>query len=217
MATTLTWDDSGERLYETGVDRGVLFVKDDEGDYKEGVVWNGLTAVNESPTGGEANPQYADNIKYLDLYSAEEFEATIEAFTYPEEFEECDGTATLNGLYIGQQTRKQFGFSYRTKVGSDVNEDLGYKIHIVYGAKASPSEKSRSTVNDSPEAVNFSWSITTNPVAIPGFKPSAHITINTVTTDSEIVEEIESILYGDGEEDARMPTPEELVELFEEE
>lgn len=214
MATTLVWDEIGERLYETGVDRGVLYKVDNTGAYGDGVVWNGLTAVNETPTGGEANPQYADNIKYLDLYSAEEFEATIEAFTYPEEFEECDGTATLSGLYIGQQERVPFGFSYRTRVGSDTNERLGYKIHIVYGAKASPSEKSRSTINDSPEAVNFSWSITTNPVHIPGYNPSAHLTINSVTTDPATMEAIEEILYGDGTEPGRMPTPAELIALF---
>lgn len=216
MAKTLVWDEIGERLYETGVDRGVLYVTNEDGEYGEGVVWNGLTAVNETPTGGEANPQYADNIKYLDLYSTEEFEATIEAFTYPEEFEECDGTATINGLSIGQQSRVPFGFSYRTLVGSDVNENLGYKIHLVYGAKASPSEKSRTTVNDTPEPVNFSWSITTNPVVVPGYNPSAHFTINTVETSPDIVEALEEILYGDGEEPGRMPTTTELVELFEE-
>lgn len=214
MAFSLAWDEIGERLYETGVDRGVLYKTDADGTYGDGVVWNGLTAVNESPTGGEANPQYADNIKYLDLYSAEEFEATIEAFTYPEEFEECDGSATLNGLTIGQQVRVPFGFSYRTRVGSDVNENLGYKLHLVYGAKASPSEKSRSTINESPEPVTFSWSITTNPIAIPGFANSAHLVINSVTTEESVLEAVETILYGDGTVPGRMPTPTELIDLF---
>ena len=212
--TTLKWDQIGERTYESGVDHGVLYVMKTDGEYGEGVVWNGLTAVNESPTGGESNPQYADNIKYLDLYSVEEFEATIEAFTYPEEFEECDGSVTLNGLSIGQQARVPFGFSYRTRIGSDVNDDLGYKIHIIYGAKASPSEKSRSTINDSPEALNFSWSITTTPIEVPGYSPSAHLSISSVTTDASTLQELETILYGDGTEPARMPTPQELVALF---
>lgn len=214
MATTLLWDEIGDRLYETGVDRGVLFKTDGTGAYGEGVAWNGLTSVNESPTGGEANPQYADNIKYLDLYSAENFEGTIDAFTYPEEFEECDGTAILNGLSIGQQNRVPFGFSYRTLVGSDVNDNLGYKIHLVYGAKASPSEKSRSTINETPEPVTFSWAITANPVAIPGYKPSAKLSINSVTTDPATLEELEGILYGDGTTEARMPTPDEVVAMF---
>lgn len=212
--TTLKWDQAGERTYESGVDHGVLYVMDSAGEYGDGVVWNGLTAVNESPTGGESNPQYADNIKYLDLYSTEEFEATIEAFTYPDEFEECDGSATLNGLSIGQQTRVPFGFSYRTRIGSDVNEDLGYKIHLIYGAKASPSEKSRSTINDSPEALNFSWSITTTPIEVPGYAPSAYFVANSVTTDASVMEELESILYGDGTAPGKMPTPSELVDLF---
>lgn len=203
----LEWDKTGERLYETGCDRGVLFVYNtDQNKYGTGVAWNGLTKVNESPSGAESNPQYADNTKYLDLYSAEDFSATIEAFTYPHEFEECDGTAELvEGVTIGMQNRKMFGFSYRTLIGNDTEgTDHGYKIHLVYGAKASPSEKSRDTVNDSPEAVNFSWEVTTTPVNVTGFKPTAHLVVNSTLVNPTKLAEFEKKLYGD--DDSGTPT-----------
>ena len=169
----LTWDDTGKRLYETGVKQGVLYLLDEDGTYKNAVAWNGLTAVTESPSGAEATALYADDIKYLSLMSAEEFGATIEAYTYPEEFAQCDGSASLaTGVYIGQQARKTFGMCYKTTLGNDVEgNDYGYKLHIIYGAKASPSEKAYATINDSPEAITFSWEITTTPVNVAGFKP----------------------------------------------
>lgn len=214
----LVWDQTGERLYETGVDRGVLFVYDTDSDgYGTGVPWNGLTAVNETPSGAESNPQYADNIKYLDLYSAEEFGATIEAFTYPEEFEECDGSAELvQGVTIGMQNRKMFGFSYRTLVGNDTEgTDHGYKLHLVYGAKASPSEKNRSTVNDSPEAVTFSWEVTTTPVNVAGFKPTAHLVIDSTKADPTKLAELEKKLYGDDSTgQPTLPLPDEVKTLM---
>lgn len=214
----LKWDQTGERTYETGVDRGVLFVYDtDQNKYGTGVAWNGLTKVNESPSGAESNPQYADNTKYLDLYSAEEFGATIEAFTYPPEFEECDGSVELvQGVTIGMQNRKMFGFAYRTLVGNDTKgTDFGYKIHLVYGAKASPSEKSRDTVNDSPEAVTFSWEVTTTPVTVEGFKPTAHLIINSTLVNPTKLQEFEAKLYGD--DSAGTPAlmmPDEVKTMF---
>lgn len=214
----LKWDQTGERLYETGVDRGVLYVYDtDSSAYGNGVAWNGLTAVNESPTGAESNPQYADNIKYLDLYSAEEFGATIEAFTYPAEFEECDGSAELvKGVTIGMQNRKMFGFSYRTLIGNDTEgTDHGYKLHLVYGAKASPSEKNRSTVNDSPEAVTFSWEVTTTPVTVEGFKPTSHLIIDSTKADPTKLAELEKKLYGDDSAGVpTLPLPDEVKTLL---
>lgn len=214
----LKWDQTGERVYETGVDRGVLYVYDTEGSkYGTGVAWNGLTAVNETPSGAESNPQYADNIKYLDLYSAEEFGATIEAFTYPAEFEECDGSAELvKGVTIGMQNRKMFGFSYRTMIGNDTEgTDHGYKLHLVYGAKASPSEKSRSTVNDSPEAVAFSWEVTTTPVNVEGFKPTAHLVIDSTKADPTKLKALEDKLYGDDSSgEATLPLPDEVKTLM---
>lgn len=214
----LKWDQTGERLYETGVDRGVLYVYDaDSSAYGNGVAWNGLTAVNETPSGAESNPQYADNIKYLDLYSAEEFGATIEAFTYPAEFEECDGSAELvKGVTIGMQNRKMFGFSYRTLIGNDTEgTDHGYKLHLVYGAKASPSEKSRSTVNDSPEAVTFSWEVTTTPVIVAGFKPTSHLIIDSTKADPTKLAELEKKLYGDDSSGVpTLPLPDEVKTLM---
>lgn len=214
----LKWDQTGERLYETGVDRGVLYVYDTEGSkYGTGVAWNGLTAVNESPSGAESNPQYADNTKYLDLYSAEEFGATIEAFTYPAEFEECDGSAELaKGVTIGMQNRKMFGFCYRTLIGNDTEgTDHGYKLHLVYGAKASPSEKSRSTVNDSPEAVTFSWEVTTTPVTVEGFKPTSHLIIDSTKADPTKLAELEKKLYGDDSAgEPTLPLPDEVKTLM---
>lgn len=214
----LVWDQTGEREYETGCDRGVLFPYDTEQNkYGEGVAWSGLTRVNESPSGAESNPQYADNIKYLDLYSAEDFGATIEAFTYPKEFEECDGSAELTpGVTIGMQNRKMFGFSYRTLIGNDTEgTDHGYKIHLVYGAKASPSEKSRDTVNDSPEAVNFSWEVTTTPVNVTGFKPTAHLVVNSTLVDPTKLQQFEAKLYGDDSAGTpTLPMPDEVKAMF---
>lgn len=214
----LTWDQTGERTYETGVDHGVLYVYDtDQNKYGDGVAWNGLTAVTESPSGAESNPQYADNIKYLDLISTEEFGATIEAFTYPDEFMECDGSAELvTGVVIGQQSRKMFGFSYRTILGNDVeNNDHGYKLHIVYGCRAAPSEKGYTTVSDSPEAITFSWEITTTPVNVIGFKPTACITIDSTKATPTGLAALEAALYGDAEEGvARLPLPDEVKTLI---
>ena len=195
--TKLAWDAVGEKVYEAGVDHGVLFVGTGSG-YDKGVAWNGLTAVNEAPSGAEANPQYADNIKYINLVSAEEFAATIEAYTYPEEFEKCDGSAELTpGVTIGQQARVPFAFSYRTKVGNDAaGLDFGYKIHIVYGAQAAPSERSYGSINESPEPVTFSWEISTTPVPVTGFKPSATATIDSTKVDPTKLAAFEKILYG---------------------
>ena len=181
----LVWDKTGERLYETGVKQGVLYLLGSGGTYTKGVAWNGLTNVTESPSGAEATPLYADDIKYLNLMSTEEFGGTIEAYTYPDEFAECDGSASLaNGVYIGQQARKTFGFCYRTTLGNDVdNNNYGYKLHLVYGALASPSEKAYGTINDSPEAITFSWEFSTTPVNVTGHKPTASITIDSTKVD----------------------------------
>lgn len=212
----LVWDQTGERLYETGVKKGVLYPLGEAGKYPKGVAWNGLTAVTESPSGAEATPLYADDIKYLNLMSAEEFGATIEAYMYPDEFAECDGSASLaEGVTIGQQKRKTFGLSYVTTVGNDVdNNDYGYKIHLIYGAVASPSEKSYATINDSPEAITFSWEITTTPVEVEGFKPTASVTIDSKKVDAEKLAELETILYGSEDKEPRLPLPDELIELF---
>lgn len=212
----LTWDQVGERLYETGIDRCVLYIPDNTGDYVDGYAWNGLTNVTESPTGAEANPQYADNIKYLNLVSAEEFGATIEAFTYPDEFAQCDGTATPEpGISIGQQSRTPFGLCYRTRVGNDVDgTDHGYKLHLIYGALAAPSEKAYATINDSPEAISFSWEISTTPVLVPGYKPTAQMVIDSTKVDADALAILEDILYGDEGEDPRLPLPEEVLDLF---
>lgn len=213
----LTWDDTGKKIYETGVDRGVLYPITTGTTYSTGISWNGLTAVNESPSGAESNPQFADNIKYLDLTSAEEFGFTIEAFTYPAEFEECDGSAQLaEGVTIGQQTRKMFGFSYRSLVGNDTQgTDYGYKIHLVYGCKASPSEKSRSTVNDSPEAITFSWEITTTPVNVNGHKPTSHLVVDTTVAEGTKVTALETKLYGDDSSGTpTLPMPDEVYTMF---
>lgn len=213
----IEWDKVGERFYETGVDRGVLYPQSDEGTgYGNGVAWNGLTSVTESPSGAEATPQYADNIKYLNLISAEEFGATIEAYTYPEEFGRCDGTAELQpGVVIGQQNRKPFALSYRTFKGNDTqNTDHGYKIHIIYGATAAPSEKAFATVNDSPEAITFSWELTTNPVAVPGHKPTACITIDSTKVDATKLKQLEAALYGSETEEPRVPMPNEVADFF---
>lgn len=220
----LVWDADSTRTYETGVDHGVLYVKDSDGTYPNGVAWNGLTAVTESPSGAESTPLYADNIKYLNLRSAEEFGATIEAYTYPEEFEQCDGYASLSkGVVIGQQARKMFGLSYRTKIGNDTDgEDHGYKLHIIYGCDAAPSERGYQTVNDSPSAITFSWTISTTPVNVPGFKPTASITIDSTKVDGDKLKSLEDILYGSetssyasgGEGTARLPLPDEIASIF---
>lgn len=212
----LVWDQSGQRIYETGVKMGVLYVQNDDGSYPEGVAWNGLTAVNETPSGAEATPLYADDIKYLELRSAEDFGATIEAYTYPEEFEQCDGSAEIAaGVKVGQQARRAFGLCYRTIVGNDVKgNDFGYKLHLIYGATAAPSEKAYATVNDSPEAVTFSWEVTCTPVDVPGFKPAACITIDSTKVDAEQLAALEALLYGSESESAKLPLPAEIAEMF---
>jgi len=216
MATPLTWDEVGDRLYEVGVDHGVLYLPDPSGIYNTGVAWNGLTTVTESPSGADSNPQYADNIKYLNLYSVEEFGGTIEAFTYPDEFAECDGTVVPSpGLAVGQQTRKMFGLSYRTKVGNDVDgADFGYKLHLVYGCTAAPSEKAYATINDSPEAISFSWEITTIPVPVTGHKPTSLIVVDSTTVDPADLASLEDLLYGLGATPAALPTPDAVIALF---
>jgi hypothetical protein len=219
--TRVQWDKIGERRYETGVDRGVLYLQNAQGVYNTGFAWNGLTAVNESPSGAEANAQYADNIKYLNLLSAEEFGGTIEAFTYPIQFEQCDGSAApVPGVSMGQQNRKQFGFSYRTLVGNDLQgTDYGYKLHLVYGALAAPSEKARNTVNDSPEAVNFSWEFSTTPTEVGqvsgvNYKPTSHITIDSTVVPANKLTELEDLLYGTQGTDPKLPTPAEVYAIF---
>jgi hypothetical protein len=212
----LTWDNTGERYYETGVKMGVLYPKTANGAYDSGVAWNGLTAVTESPSGAEATPLYADDTKYLNLVSTEEFGATIEAYTYPDEFAECDGSASLvEGITIGQQKRKAFGLCYRTAVGNDVEGDtLGYKIHLIYGALAAPSEKAYASINDSPEAITFSWEITTTPVEVTGHKPTASLTIDSRKVDAAKLKTLEDALYGTDDEEPMLPTPDEILELF---
>lgn len=210
----LIWDKVGERLFETGISKGVLYPQSTGGTYPKGVAWNGLTAVTESPSGAEATPLYADNIKYLNLMSAEEFGATVEAYTYPEEFAACNGEASLtDGVTIGQQKRTAFGMAYQTKVGNDVDNDAGYKIHLIYGALAAPSEKAYATVNDSPEAITFSWELTTTPVEVEGFKPTATLVIDSTKVEANKMAAIEAILYGSESEEARLPLPNEVLEI----
>lgn len=214
----IVWDKTGERYYETGVKNGVLYIPTG-GVYSKGVAWNGLTAVTESPSGAEPTPLYADDIKYLNLMSNEEFGATIEAYTYPDEFAECDGSASIaTGVTIGQQTRKTFGLSYRTTLGNDtVGNDYGYKLHLIYGALAAPSEKGYATINDSPEAITFSWEVTTTPVSVTGFKPTASITIDSTKADPTKLAALEKILYGSDDEPAtepRLPLPDEIAALM---
>ena len=211
----LTWDASGERLYETGVKQGVLYIMDNN-VYGNGVAWNGLTAITESPSGAESTPLYADDIKYLDLRSTEEFGATIEAYTYPDEFAACDGSASLaDGVSIGQQARKMFGLCYRTTVGNDTDgTDHGYKLHLIYGATASPSEKAYETINDSPEAITFSWEITTTPVSVTGFKPTASITIDSTKADPTCLAALEEKLYGGTSTEPTLPLPDEVKTIM---
>lgn len=209
----IIWDETGDRLYETGVKNVVLYPMGSNGVYEKGVAWNGVTAITESPSGAEANPLYADDIKYLELRSAEEFGATIEAYTYPDEFAACDGSASLiEGVTIGQQTRKTFGFCYRTTLGNDVaGDEYGYKLHIVYGAKAAPSEKAYATINDSPEAITFSWEVTTTPVAVTGHKPTAHLELDSTKLGAAKMAAVEALLYGSESEEATLPLPDAIV------
>ena len=212
----IVWDAIGEHTFETGVRNGVLYLQGAEGTYNTGVAWNGLTSVSESPEGAEATDLYADDIKYLTLMSAENFKATIEAYTYPVEFEECDGSATIaKGVVIGQQPRKPFGLCYRTAIGNDTDgNEHGYKLHIVYGCQASPSEKQYSTINDSPEAITFSWEVNTTPVNVNGKKPTATLIIDSTKADKAKLTALEAILYGSEEQEPRLPMPDEIAALM---
>ena len=212
----IKWDETGEKIYETGVKNGVLYLPDETGAYVKGVAWNGLTAVTESPSGAESTPLYADDIKYVELQSAEDFGATLECYTYPDEFAECDGSAEVApGVIIGQQNRKTFGLCYRTTLGNDVKgNEFGYKLHLIYGAKASPSEKSYSTINDSPEAITFSYEITTTPVNVTGHKPTACLTINSTKVEAGKLQQLEALLYGAESTEAKLPLPDEVINLL---
>lgn len=213
----LVWDADSKKTYETGVDHGVLYLKDTTGAYSTGIAWNGLTAVTENPSGAESTPLYADNIKYLNLRSVEEFGCTIEAYTYPLEFMECDGSAELvTGVYVGQQARKPFGFAYRTVLGNDtLGEAYGYKLHLVYGCDASPSEKGYQTINDSPDAIIFSWGVNTTPVNVNGsLKPTATLVIDSTKVDKEKLAALEDILYGTSENEPRLPLPAEIATII---
>ena len=214
----IVWDKTGDHIYETGVKNGVLYVKSESGEkpYPKGVAWNGLTAVTESPSGAEATALYADDINYLNLLSAEELGGTIEAYTYPDEFKECNGEAALaEGVVIGQQTRKTFGFCYRTVIGNDMaGNDYGYKLHLIYGAVAAASERAYATINDSPEAITLSWEFTTTPVSVAGMKPTSIITIDSTKCDAEKLATLEGMLYGTESEEAYLPLPDEIAEIF---
>lgn len=212
----LEWDKTGERLFETGIDHGVLYVQNQDGTYPKGVAWNGLTAVTESPSGAEPTPLYADNIKYLTLMSVEEFGFTIEAYMYPDEFAECNGEGSIaTGVTVGQQKRKAFGLSYRSRIGNDVDGDTyGYKLHLVYGALAAPSEMARNTINDSPEAASMSWECSTTPVAVANLRPTSHIVIDSTKADETKLAELEKMLYGDGEGEAKLPLPDEVATMM---
>lgn len=212
----LVWDKTGERFYETGVKNCALYLRDSAGTYPKGVPWNGITAITESPSGAEATPLYADDIKYLNLISNEEFGATIEAYTYPAEFAACDGSAELTkGVKIGQQPRKSFGLAYKTTLGNDVdNNDYGYKLHLIYGCLAAPSEKAYATINDSPEAITFSWEITTTPVEVANFKPTSHIEINSKEVDAVKLATLEAKLFGAAETEATLPLPDEIATIL---
>jgi hypothetical protein len=214
----LQWDKVGERLYETGVNQGVLYVQNNAGLYPNGVAWNGLTAVTENPSGAEPNPLYADNIKYLNLLSKEEFGATIEAYTYPDEFAECDGSAALAaGVHVGQQLRKAFGMAYKTQLGNDIDgEDYGYKLHLIYNALAAPSEKGFQTINDTPDAITFSWELSTTPLEVTGHRPTASIVIDSTKVDASKLATLENILFGDVGVEPRLPLPNEIKEIMDE-
>lgn len=214
--TELKWDQVGERTYETGVDHGVLYLPDAFGAYETGIAWNGLTTVTESPSGADATPLYADNTKYLNLVAAEQFGGTVEAYTYPDEFGKCDGTVAVHpGVRISQQNRSTFGLAYRTKLGNDVDgNDYGYKLHLVYGALAAPSEKAYATVNDTPEAITFSWTISTTPVSVTGHKPTSLLVINSTEVSASALADLEELLYGTAGTDPRLPLPDEVLALF---
>lgn len=211
----LIWDDTGKHLFETGVQKGVLYPQV-KGAYPKGVVWNGLTSVTESPSGAESNPHYADDIKYLNLVSAEEFGATVEAYTYPDEFANCDGSAEISpGILVGQQERQKFGLCYRTVLGNDTEGNAyGYKLHIIYNATASPSEKQYQTINDSPEAITFSWELSTTPTNVDGHKPTASVVIDSTKVDETKLKKLEDKLYGTESEEASLPTPNEIIALL---
>ena len=212
----LVWDKTGERLYETGVKQGVLYPQAAGGTYPKGVAWNGLTNITESPSGAEATALYADDIKYLNLVSAEELGGTIEAYTYPDEFAECDGSVALTeGVFIGQQDRKTFGLCYRTTLGNDVDSNgHGYKLHLIYGALAAPSEKAYATINDSPEAITFSWEFKTTPVNVTGHKPTASLILDSTKVSETKMAALEKVLYGDSDAEARLPLPDEVVQIL---
>lgn len=220
----IVWDQIGERYYETGIDHGVLYPQNDDGEYPSGVAWNGLVSVSENPSGADPNPQYADNIKYLNLISVEEFGATVEAFTYPPEFSVCDGSLEVKtGVMFGQQPRKPFGFVYRTKMGSDTDgTDRGYKLHLVYNALAAPSEKGYNSMNETPEAITFSWELTTTPIAVTGFKPTACLTIESITADEDCLAALEAELFGVNasteplvaEVIPHLPLPDEVISIM---
>jgi hypothetical protein len=212
----LVWDQTGQKEYETGVEQGVLYPQSSEGTYPKGVAWNGLTGVTESPSGAEATPLFANNKKYVELRSAEEFGATIEAYMYPDEFAECNGEKELApGVTIGQQDRKSFGMAYKTLIGNDTEKNAyGYKLHLVYGATAAPSEKAYATVNDSPEAITLSWEVTTTPVAVEGSNPTSTITINSKKVDADKLKALEAILFGDENTEARLPMPNEVAQIM---
>lgn len=212
----LIWDEVGQRFFETGVKNGVLYVQDNDGSYKNGVVWNGLTAVTESPSGAEETPLYADDVKYLTLRSAEEFGATVEAYTYPEEFEQCDGSASIaDGVTIGQQARRAFGLCYRTSVGNDIQgQNFSYKLHLIYGCTVAPSEKSYSTINDNPEAITFSWELSTVPVPVEGFNPTASLVIDASKVDEGKMKQLEDALFGADENEAKLLLPNEIMAML---
>ena len=212
----LIWDKTGERLYEAGVSNGVLYLQKTDGSYDIGVAWNGLTAVNENPTGAEANSMYADNKKYAVIRSAEELGGTIEAYTYPDEFSQCDGSAEIiPGAYIKQQKRTPFGLVYKTLIGNDTEElDHGYKIHLIYGATASPSEKAYETINDSPDGIIFSWEYETIPTEVPGYKPTSSIELDSTKINRDKLKAIEDILFGTENTDPRLPSPAEIIEIL---
>lgn len=212
----LKWDEVGKRFYETGVNKGVLYPMSKDGTYPKGVAWSGLSQVSEKPSGAEPNAIWADNIKYLNLYSAEEFKASIEAYTYPDEWGVCDGSAEVKpGVSVGQQTRKSFGLSYITQLGNDVDQqDYGYKIHLIYNCMASPSERSYQTINDNPEAISFSWEVDTTPVTVSGHKPTSYITINSKKVNKDKLEEFLKIIHGDDNTEAKLPLPDEVITHF---
>ena len=211
----LVWDQTGEKLYETGVKNCALYVMDENNKYGKGVAWNGISSISESPSGAEPTAIYADDVKYLNLYSAEEYAATVEAYTYPDEFAQCDGSAEIaTGISIGQQSRKTFGLAYVTTLGNDTeNNDYGKKIHVIYGAKAAPSEKGYATINDSPEAITFSWSLSTTPVNVTGFKPTASVVIDSTKVSAENLKKLEDALFGSETADAKLLLPDEIIAL----